>query len=161
MSISAEIVDSYKNARPVIARKLAQGPREDQALALVMGASGLFFVASIPGNLRAAAINPDVPLEARLSGALLALLFIAPLIFYVLAGITGLILRLFGGPKGLYGARIALFWALFCAAPLALLQSLISGFLGPVVLASAIGIGGFIVFLYIWIMGLTEVFKQT
>jgi hypothetical protein len=38
MSISAEIVDSYKNARPVIARKLAQGPREDQALALVMGA---------------------------------------------------------------------------------------------------------------------------
>ena len=101
MSISTEIVDSYKNARPVIARKLAQGPREDRALALVMGASGLFFVASIPGNLRAAAINPDVPLEARLSGALLALLFIAPLIFYVLAGITGLILRLFGGPKGL------------------------------------------------------------
>ena len=42
MSISAEIVDSYNNARPVIARKLAQGPREDQALALVMGASGLF-----------------------------------------------------------------------------------------------------------------------
>jgi hypothetical protein len=33
--------------------------------------------------------------------------------------------------------------------------------LGPVVLTSAIGIGVFIVFLYIWFMGITEVFKQT
>ncbi|MEZ7812666.1 MAG: YIP1 family protein [Paracoccaceae bacterium] len=160
MSISYDLLVSYKTPRRIIARKLAEGPREDRALALVMGSCALLFVARFPIDARLAAEFPEIPLDARLTGGLFSLLFIAPLFFYLLAGFSGLLLRVFGGPKSFYGPRLALFWALLCTAPLMMLQGILSGFIGSGVITSAFGLVVFIAFLYIWLMGLIEVMAE-
>ena len=83
MTVVADIFASWRNPRDVIARKLAQGPREDRALATLFGGCGLLFVAQLPGLARAAYVDPAVPFEARLGASLLGLMFVLPLVFYL------------------------------------------------------------------------------
>ena len=59
---------------PARALRGIAGISEPALLALLMGTLGLYFVAQWPGHARAAALDPSVPLQARLGGALLALL---------------------------------------------------------------------------------------
>ncbi|EEW26365.1 YIP1 family protein [Rhodobacter ferrooxidans] len=156
MAISSDIVESYRHPRAVIRRRLDQGPREDRVLVLLMLACGLNFVAQWPGLARATYLDPSQPLEARLGGALLATLFLVPLIAYGVAGLSHLISKVFGGKGSGYGARLALFWAMLAAAPLMLLQGLVSGFIGAGSAQIAVGLvvlGGF---LFIWLNGLVE-----
>jgi len=46
---------------------LAQGPREDRALATLLGACVILFIAQWPFHARAAYLDPSIPLEARLA----------------------------------------------------------------------------------------------
>ena len=118
------------HAREVLRRKLAGGAREDRALATLFGACLLIFVAQWPGLSRAAHLEPEIPLDARLGGALMAWLFIAPLAAYVIAAVSHAVARLLGGRGSWFGARLALFWALLAASPLWLLNGLVAGLIG-------------------------------
>ena len=65
MTITTDILRSWRHPRAVIREKLRAGDREDRALAVLMGASLLLFVAQWPGLSRAAFQDPSVPLDAR------------------------------------------------------------------------------------------------
>lgn len=157
MPFAAEIVRSWRQPRAVLRRRLAGPAREDRALACLLAACAVMFLARWPALARAAAEDPSVPLEARLGGALLAIVFLAPLLFYALAAVSHLLARGFGGQGSFYRARVALFWALLAVSPAMLLQALaapvlvdLTGGAGGVVLGLAI----LLAFLAIWGAGL-------
>lgn len=172
MPVVPDILASYRRPRAVIARKLADGVREDRALAVLMGACGLIFVAQWPALSReafllaeaakAAGTPPDqVPsLQALMGSRLFALVFVAPLFFYLFAAISHLVARLFGGRGTGFGARLSLFWALLCTTPLILLQGLVAGFLGGGPANTLVGVLVLIAFLYLWISMLVEAERQ-
>jgi hypothetical protein len=150
MAVTSDIVAAWRNPRQLIRAKLALGESEASALATIMGASVLIFVAQGPRLAREAHLDPSVPLDARLGGALMACLFIVPLLAYGVAAISHIVARALGGKGTWYGARLALFWALLAATPLMLLHGLVSGFLGQGVQATVVGLLVLMVFLYVW-----------
>jgi hypothetical protein len=156
MSIVDDILASYRRPKAVIARKLADGPREDRALATVMGACAMAFVAQWPSLSRAATLDPSVPLQARMGAALLASVFLLPLILYALALISHGIARALGGKGTGFGSRMALFWAMLAIAPLMLLHGLTRGFLGDGLQATALGLLVLAVFVWMWLSMLVQ-----
>ena len=137
-----------------VVRGLADIP-EATLLVVVMLAGLMQLVAQAPCHARAAQIDPSVPLDARMGGALMGSLFMLPLLAYGVAALSRLVLwptRWTIAPRH---ARLALFWALLAAAPASLLAGLTAGFVGPgpaLVLTRAVaGVG----FLLIWGAGFT------
>ncbi|NTT87495.1 YIP1 family protein [Tabrizicola fusiformis] len=156
MAVSTDMLRAWRHPRALIREKLGQGPREDRALALLMAACGLLFVAQWPVHARAAYLDPTTPLEARLGGALLGSLFLLPLLAYAVAGLSHLAARAVGGKGQGFGARLAFFWALLAVAPVALLQGLVAGMIGPspgLIAVQLLAGGGF---LWIWLSMLVE-----
>ncbi len=156
MAVTTDILSSYRHPRTVLRRQLQGGEREDRALIYLMLACGLIFVGQWPALQRAAMADPSTPLQARIGGALMAWLFVAPLVLYAIAGLTHLLARLVGGRGTGFGARLALFWSLLAAAPLWLLYGLVAGLIGPgpaLTLTGAVAFGAFIV---LWLAALFE-----
>lgn len=150
MSVVREIARSWRAPGAVMRRQLAGGVREDRALVTLMAACLLLFVAQWPRLSRAAFEAPEVPLEARLAGALMAMLFVAPPLFFVLAAASHLIARAFGARGSFGAARMALFWALLAVSPGALFQGLVAGFVGPGPAATGTGLAVLAAFVAIW-----------
>lgn len=105
MSMSGDIMRSWRAPGRVVAEMLAAGAREDRALAHLLIACGLLFVAQWPRLARAAAEDPSVPFEARLGGALMATLFMLPLILYGIAAASHLVLRAIHAVGRAFGGR--------------------------------------------------------
>ncbi|MES2144355.1 MAG: YIP1 family protein [Pseudomonadota bacterium] len=156
MAITTDILRTWRHPRAVIRQMLDRGPDEGRALAILMGACALIFVAQAPRLAREAQLSPDIPLDARLGVSLFALIFMAPLLFYAIAGISRLIAKLFGGRGTGFGARLALFWALLATTPAMLLHGLASGLMGPVAATTALGIVVALVFVTLWMQMLIE-----
>ncbi len=156
MPIASDIVESYRSPRRVLRRRLGAGADEGRALALLFGACLLIFVSQWPGLARAAHLDPSVPLDARMGGALLATLFLLPPLAYGLAALSHLVARAIGGGGTGFGARMALFWSLLAVSPLMLLQGLVRGFLGEGPALTATGIVVALAFLCLWINALIE-----
>lgn len=156
MAVTTEILRTYRTPGAVLRRRLQDGVREDRALAVLMGACLVIFVAQWPRLAREAHLDPAVPLDARIGGALLGWLFLAPLFFYLLAALSHLVARLFGGQGSFHSARVALFWSLLAAAPLFLLNGLVAGLLGPSLALTFTGVVLLAVFLAIWFLSLAE-----
>ena len=93
-----------------------------------------------------------------LGGALLGIIFIAPLALYVLAMISHFLMRMIGGQGDGYCGRLTLFWAMLASSPLLLLNGLVAGFIGPGPALSAVGILWVVVFFWFWISGLIEAY---
>lgn len=125
------------------------GPREDRALAILMGGCVLVFIAQLPRLSREAHLTGQ-ELNMLMGGALMAWIFVAPLLLYILAGLSHLVARLLGGQGDWYGARLALFWALLASSPLLLLHGVVAGFVGPGAAQQGVGLGWLIVFLWFW-----------
>lgn len=155
MSVVTDILRSYTRPRAVIRARLGE-VREDRALAVLMVAALLVFVAQWPVAARSAHLDPSVPLDARIGGSLLAVLFLMPLLCYLLAALSHLLARVAGGRGSFYGTRMALFLALLAVAPLMLLQGLVAGFVGPGPQLSAVSIVTGAAFLWIWLNMLIE-----
>ncbi|PWR03561.1 YIP1 family protein [Meridianimarinicoccus roseus] len=156
MPVTTDIVASYRAPGRVLRRQLAGGVREDRAIAFVMIACLLIFVAQLPRLAREAALDPAAGLAERATGDLFVWLFVMPLAFYGLAALSHLLAKPFRARGSWFDARMALFWALLAAAPLWLLRGLTAGFVGPgttldLVTAFALGI-----FLWLWSFGLRE-----
>lgn len=156
MAVTLDMLRSWRNPRGVIRAKLGAGQREDRALATLMGACALIFVAQWPRLSREAFLQPGIPLEARMVGALMACIFLLPLILYGVAAISHLVARLAGGKGNWFSARLALFWALLAVSPLMLLNGLVAGFIGQGAALSAVGFLVGVGFLYLWINMLIE-----
>lgn len=156
MAVSTDILESYRRPREVFRRKLAGGAHEGRALATLIGACLLIFVSQWPGLAREAHINPTIPLDARMSGALMGTLFLLPLMAYGLAAASHLAARAFGGTGSFFGARLALFWALLAVSPLMLLQGLVRGFIGPGPALTLVGLAVLVAFLMVWVTSLIE-----
>lgn len=145
MALLADIATGWRDPGALMRAKRGQG--EGAMLAVVMGACALIFLAQWPRLARESALDPSVPMEVRVGAALLALVFVLPLILYAVAGISHLLLR---RKVDGAGARIALFWALLCAAPLWLLHGLAEGFFGRGAAVNGLGLLVLIGFGWLW-----------
>lgn len=155
-----DIVRTYRSPRDTIARRIGTDVREDRALAVLMGACVLIFIAQWPRLAREAWLAPDIGFDARLAGALFAWLFLMPLVFYGLSLILSGLLHLIRRPANGYSIRMALFWGLLAATPLFLLTGLTAGFVGPgpaLNLVGALAFGTLVVF---WVTGISLVARR-
>jgi hypothetical protein len=153
MAATRDIVASYRGPGRVVRRMLAQGPREDRNLIFLMVGCLLFFVAQTP-RLAREAVETDQDLGMLMGASLMALIFIAPLLLYLLAGLTWLVGRLLRTGMSPFGARLALFWAFLASSPLVLLWGLTAGFIGPGIEMTLTGMLWFGIFAWVWIGGL-------
>lgn len=153
MPVTADITATYRRPGRVMERLLAMGQREDRALVFVMAFCILAFVARLPALARQSHID-GTDLNMQMGGALMGTVFLLPLILYLLAGLSHLVARAFGGKGDWYGARLALFWSLLASTPLMLLNGLVAGFIGPGPALTSVGFLWFVVFLWFWITSL-------
>jgi hypothetical protein len=154
MSVTSQILATYRNPRRVMRGMLAAGRREDRALAILVAGCVLAFVAQWPRLARDAYVQ-DAELDVLLGGALMAWIFIAPLLLYVLAALSRLAAAALRGQGTHYSARLALFWSWLAAAPVLLLHGLTAGFVGPGPALDLIGLIWFGLFGWFWLSCLT------
>jgi hypothetical protein len=150
MALVSDIVKSWHSPRLVIAQHARHRATEAFAFSLLITFLILAFLSQWPSMARAAWLHPEAPLTQRMLAAALALLASIPF-WYGLAALSRMIAGQFGGKGGYLGARLALFTALLSAAPLMLIQGLISGFAGAGWVPMAAGIAVLLGFLYLWI----------
>lgn len=155
MPVSSDMVATYRGPGRVMRRLLAMGENEGRALAILMGGCILVFIAQWPRLARQAHVD-EVDLNPLMGGALMAWLFIAPLMLYTIALISHWIAKLFGGRGTGFGARLALFWSFLAATPLMLLHGLVAGFIGPGPGLMWVGALWCAVFLLFWALSLRE-----
>lgn len=155
MSITTDIVESWRRPRVVIRRHLARGRSEPFAFSLLAAFLLLAFIAQWPAASRAA-FEDSTPVAPRLLAIGLALLATIPL-WYGLAAFTRILARIFGGKGTWYGARIALFWSLVAVSPLMLLQGMVAGMIGPSPGLTAVSVLAGVAFVVFWALALIEV----
>jgi len=130
----------------------AQRALSDPALLVVLlVAMALILVAQLPVHNAAAIHDPSVPVEARVGGALFAVMGIAPLLAY---GMAALLAALSRGRLSGHASRVALFWSLMAITPAMLLCGLIEGYLGDSAGLRALQLATFAAFLWFWFKGL-------
>lgn len=150
MAVVSDIMRSWQSPRAVIRQHLQHRATEPFAFSLLVTFLILAFVAQWPTMSRGAYLQPEAPLTQRMLAAGLALLASIPF-WYALAALSRLVAQRFGGKGGYLGARLALFTALLCVAPLMLLQGVIRGFAGPGPLATGAGVVVLCGFVYLWL----------
>ena len=133
---------------------------EGTRLAVLMAAMLVFLIAQAPAHARLAQLDPTVPFQARMGGALLAVMFMMPILAYGLAAVVALLSRLTPWRLHPEDSRLALFWALLAVAPAMLLAGLVEGLVGQgpaLVLVRTIGGIGFLV---IWGAGISALARK-
>lgn len=155
MPVTSDIVATYKGPRRTFARILAMGQREDRALMILMAGCLIAFVARWPVLARQAHMSGE-ELNMLLGGSLLAIMFVLPLAFYLIGGLSHLVAKLLGGKGSWYGARLALFWAFLAVSPITLLRGLVESMVGPGAGLQLVEFVWFAVFIWFWMSGLYE-----
>ena len=156
MAVTTDIMRTWRGPRTVMRDLLNHGQREDRALAYLMAACIMIFIAQWPRLSRIAAGFDGTGAEAQELSQLVAYQFygwlmIWPLMFYAIAAAAHVAAKVFGGQGDWYGARLALFWALLATTPMALLYGLMAGFLGSVAWSNLVGGLWLLSFVVIWI----------
>lgn len=156
--ILPRILQSWWAPRRVV-RGLAGMP-ERVKLAVLMAAMLIFLIAQSPLRAREAQLDPSVPFDARMGGAMLAVMFVMPLIAYAVAGLVSALSRLTPWRLAPEDSRLALFWALLAVAPAMLLWGLVAGLVGPgpaqSLTQALVGIG----FVAIWGAGISVLARR-
>ena len=156
MGVTGDIIRAWRHPRRVMRRQLGRGPREDRALVFLIVACLLIFVAQWPRLSLAAELDPSMPFDVRIGGALLGWLFLAPLALYAIAAVSRIMAWLAGGTGSWYSARLALFWSLLVAAPFWLLNGLFAGLTGAGAVKALTGALALISFVAVWLSSLYE-----
>lgn len=157
MSIAADILRTYRAPRDVLRSRIGSTEREDRALAILMGACFLIFLAQWPRLTREAFLDDTVELNGLMAGAMFGWVIIAPLFFYTLALLVHWVLVALRRSSTGYMSRVALFWALLAAAPMWLLSGLLNGFVGETPATSMVAILALGSFLVFWGAGVMEI----
>jgi hypothetical protein len=156
MAVTNDILRTWRAPRAVMRDLLAMGQREDRAIAYLMAACFVIFIAQWPRLSRKAAGFDLLPgtetpeLSQLMAYEFLAWLMVWPLAFYIIAAASHLVAKAFGGKGTWYTARLALFWTLLATTPLLLLYGLMAGFLGPVAGTRLVGAAWLLAFAVIW-----------
>lgn len=155
MAVTTDIVRTWKSPRIVMRELLAHGQREDRAIAYVMAACFLIYMAQWPRLKRAEQFElygtdgaSDFQMNAGI--AFFAMIIVWPLALYGIAAVTHLVARIFRAKGTHYTARLALFWALLATTPVPLLHGLTVGLIGAGPEANLVGAVWFIVFSWVW-----------
>jgi len=156
MSVTTDIVESWRRPQTVVRRHLQRGRSEAFAFSLLFVFLLVSFIAQIPGAARVTALDPAVPMSAQMLAKGLGLLATIP-VFYGLAALSQLAMR---GVGGGYGARIALFWSLVAVSPLVLLVGLVAGMIGTGNQLVLCGVLTFAAFVFQWVTALNAVRAQ-
>ncbi len=151
MSVTRDIVQSWRSPRAVIGRHLARPVSEPFAFLLLVTFLILAFIALWPGMSRTATLDPARPMVQQIVAAGLALLATIP-VWYGVAAISHAIARAMGGQGTFYRARLALFMALVAASPLVLLHGLTIGMIGQGPQALLVGAIAGAAFATLWII---------
>ena len=154
-----DIFATYRRPARVLRRRIDNAPSEAGALVLLIVTCILIFVSQWPWLSIQSKIDPSIPFQARVTGALMAWIFIVPLAAYALSWITYLFLRLLGTRATAFEARMALFWALLAATPLWLLWGMLRAIVveGPGI--EIVGFLAFAAFVIFWSTGLREIHR--
>ncbi|WP_333712229.1 YIP1 family protein [Yoonia sp.] len=162
MSVTTDIVRTWRRPQAVIRGLLDQGRREDRAIVFLMISCFLIFMSQWP-RLRRVSEGyepspwpPDINFEGMMTYTFFASVIILPLVMYAIAGISHMIARVLGGKGSFYSARLALFWTLLATSPFILFYGLVRGLIGPGTQATLVGVVGAIAFLIIWLASLRE-----
>lgn len=162
MAVTRDMVRSWRAPRTVMRDLLDQGKREDRAIAYLMIACFLIFVAQWPRLSRInAGFEPspwpdDINFEGMMTYTFYATVIILPLALYAVAALSRLCAKALGGQGSWYGARLAFFWTLLATTPLLLLHGLVRGFVGPGLQSNLVGAIWALTFGYIWVQSLRE-----
>ncbi|MBE2277681.1 MAG: hypothetical protein IAE87_15465 [Rhodobacteraceae bacterium] len=159
MAVTTDILQTWRRPATVIRRKLDAGATEADALATLMGAAFLLFVARWPALAREAQQTAMAGLPADQAPGLqpliginlFAILFVAPLIFYMVAALAYAAMHLFGSHITPLAARLSLFWALMAISPAVLLHGLLAGLKGPGPALTLVGWLVLAAFLWLWV----------
>jgi len=153
MAAVDDILSTYRAPRSVIRSHIGRTRSELRALSFLIAALIVIFIGQWPRLSRLQYEQPDLPMVGLLLGTGLALLATIP-VFYALAALGHLVARAIGGRGDWYGARLALFWAMFAVSPLMLLQGLVAGFIGEGGQLAIVSGLVFVVFVLFWGAGL-------
>lgn len=153
MAVSSDMMRTWRQPRVVMRELLSQGQREDRAIAYVMIACLIMYVARWPYLQRAEQFElfgPDGASDFQMNAgiAFFSMVIVWPLALYGVAAITHLIAKIFRGKGTHYAARLALFWTLLATTPMALLHGLTVGLIGEgpaVTLVAAVWVLAFVV----------------
>ena len=156
MSVTNDIIASWRSPGKTTLRHLSRGHSEAFAFALLVVFLIMAFIARWPSAARVSALQPNVPVFPQLMAAGLATLATIP-VWYGLAALSRLAARAMGGHGSWYGARIALFWSLAAISPLVLLTGLVAGMIGPGAQLSLVGSITFVAFFIHWLVALRAV----
>lgn len=152
------VLQSWVAPRRVV-RGISDMP-ERVKLAVLMAAMLVFLIAQAPANARLAQLDPAVPFQARMGGALLAVMFMMPILAYGLAALVAGLSRLTPWRLSPEDSRLALFWALLAVAPAMLLAGLVAGLVGQgpalTLVRAVCGVG----FLMIWGAGISTLARH-
>ncbi|MEJ6402168.1 hypothetical protein [Yoonia sp. 2307UL14-13] len=162
MPVTSDIVRTWRAPREVARDLLNRGKREDRAIAFVMIACFLIFVAQWPRLSRiSSGFEPspwpeDVNMEGMMTYTFYAVVIMLPLALYGLAALTRIIGRAVGASVSWYAARLVFFWTLLATTPLLLLHGLVRGFIGPGFEANLVGALWLLAFALIWFLSFKE-----
>ena len=155
MTVTTDLVSTWRAPRAALRRHLARGRSEPFAFSLLLVFLALAFIGQWPAAAREAHLAAEPSAAPRIMARAFAVLATIPL-WYGLAGLSRLVSGALGGRGTWYGARIALFWALATVGPLMLLQGLIAGMIGPgpglYAVTTLVGVA----FLWLWFTMLHE-----
>ncbi|RED13253.1 YIP1 family protein [Pontivivens insulae] len=165
MSLVNEVFAAWGNPRAAMARRLDAGDGEERALFYLMVALTIQAVASLPETVMLAgqAGSPEDEIGPLTFASFTFRIIVGALVMYALGAAAHGVARLFKGQGSWFGARLALFWSLFSAAPFYLLAG---GILAvalvlnvPVLVEGAwiLGIAAQLVFLWVWAGSIAEV----
>ncbi|MBP0481831.1 YIP1 family protein [Sagittula salina] len=171
MAVSSDIAAMYRRPAAVVRDKLARVVSEPRALAYLMAACGLMFVAQMPGAVRRVWQRDPASWEAdrqafqeavqpELGATLLGMVILLPLFFYLLALIIFAVARLFRSSVAGWDVRLVTFWALLAATPLQLLAGLTSAFVGAGTALNLVGVLWVVVFLWFLSTGVREAHRM-
>lgn len=146
--IAPRIIRSWLKPGQVVQE--LRGMPDRVLIVILLVAMLIFFVSQLPAHARAAGLDPSIPLNARISGALFATMFLMPPLCYLVAAIVSGLFRLTGWQLDPEDARLALFWSLLAVAPAMLLSGLTAGFIGSGAALTVTQIIAGLGFLYIW-----------
>jgi hypothetical protein len=155
MTVTRDLVATWRSPRAALRRHLSRGVSEPFAFALLLVFLILAFVAQWPAAAREAFQANEPSALPRILARAFAVLATIP-VWYGVAALSHLVARLFGGQGSWYGARVALFWALATVSPLMLLQGLVGGMIGPgpALVATSVVVG--LAFFWLWLTMLHE-----
>lgn len=149
MTVTTDLVATWRHPRAILRQHLARGRSEVFALSFLLVFLALAFVGQWPVAAREAFLAGEPSASPRILARALAVLATIP-VWYGLAALGHIAARAMGGQGTWYAARIALFWALAAVGPLMLLQGLVSGMVGPGPALSLVTLLVGAAFLWLW-----------